>query len=276
MIISKSRTQLEVKPMREYEITQAKLEDIRKGDLVVCRLDYIEDDRLFLSFGKNVFAEMSIFDFSNQTYEKIYKTAKSWIHKKVLGKVVDIREEDDTVILERLSVEDVTLEKIKKDVGIIKYCTVESFYDYGLFVDIGNGIITLIHYTELSKSRWDKFNPDYEKGEELRVAVIGYDSDKKRIIVSRKKVFEGSMNNFTNGKLFIGTCDGWIDNNGDKSDVIGMFISYDPGNVGIMDVPKELKDFVQKGDKVYAMFKKFTDKGFCCKYICKYNKIQQS
>jgi small subunit ribosomal protein S1 len=76
---------------------------------------------------------------------------------------------------------------------------VTSIADYGVFVDIGDGIEALIHLNELS---WVKKNQNPSKivnvGDEIDVKIVEIEPEKNRISISLKQTQESPWGSFSN------------------------------------------------------------------------------
>ena len=253
----------EVKPMRFYELTDKPIDEIQIGDLVVARIEFYSENVITMSLANGIKAEMAIEDFADMPEATLIKTVLSKIGRKALGRV--IYKDDERLILERRSVERDTNEWLRtKSMGLVVDATIETMYEHGVFVDIGNGIISMIYVTEISRARYFNLNQVFSIGEELKVRIMEYKPDTKHFIISRKAAYENTMN-FEPGAAFIVTINHFVNDNKD-----GIFVEYDPAHIGIMDFnPYVLPSDFKFGDRVVVVLKKYRSKGFCCSFVAK-------
>lgn len=130
---------------------------------------------------------------------------------------------------------------------------IENVISNAIFVDIGNGLLTHIHISELSSCKYFDARKYFSIGDKVKVKIIGYDSEKQRFLASRKQAYTPDRT-IVPGCMVIGTvCE--IDGN----DTSGYHVECgNPATCGIMDVyPHE----VTSGQKVCLIITKKTDKG---------------
>ena len=101
------------------------------------------------------------------------------------------REKNRLVVSRRLCIEE-DIEKQKLEAfdsikkGTVLEGKVEKIVDYGIFVNLGNGITGLLHVSELSWERVDDPRSEVKIGDVIEVKVLKIDKDKKKISLSRK------------------------------------------------------------------------------------------
>ncbi len=135
---------------------------------------------------------------------------------------------------------------------------VSNIADYGVFIDLGDGVEGLVHVSELS---WVKKNQNPNKlvklGDEVQVQVLEIDSEKRRISLGMKQCEENPWSQFANSHKEGDIIEGEIKNVSD----FGFFVGLQGGIDGLVhysdlswDKPGEeaLKDY-KKGDQVKAI-----------------------
>ena len=254
-----------VKPMSNYEISRIRYDDIRIGEDLILNLDMVKDEKILLSSG-DVTAEMSIWDYTNAPISNVslYKTVLSNVGKNVIGRVADI-EADGRIILERKSVEKESIKYLRDNLGKVISAEIINFYEYGVFMDIGNGVISFVHVKEFSKARWNNLERFYKIGDFVKVKLLDCDEENK-FFLSRKQAYtqEDMMKKYPSGYSCVVTCNSWVPSND------GMFVEFDPGNVGIMDVPANFPtNTIKEGDRVLVFLKKYKENGFKCTFLRK-------
>ncbi|UNB92379.1 MAG: 30S ribosomal protein S1 [gamma proteobacterium endosymbiont of Trioza apicalis] len=86
---------------------------------------------------------------------------------------------------------------------------IKSITDLGIFVSLKNGIDGLIHQSDMSWNiNLNKFNNKYKKGNKITVSILQIDSNRERISLGIKKLYEDPFNNFISlnkrGKIIFG------------------------------------------------------------------------
>ena len=68
------------------------------------------------------------------------------------------------------------------EIGMKATCTISNITDYGLFMEIDDGIEGLVHVSEID---WTNNNPNPHKianvGDQIEVMILGIDKDKRRV-----------------------------------------------------------------------------------------------
>lgn len=110
------------------------------------------------------------------------------VHKFVQFKIKQ-EQDENTLILSRKEVQKEALEWIKNDlkVGQKVEGIVKSIKPYGAFIEVGGGIVGLIHIEDLSVAR---IKTPYERvriGQKLQVVVKSINRDQGKVILSYKE-----------------------------------------------------------------------------------------
>lgn len=174
----------------------------------------------------------------------------SKVNKYVQFKVKDI-DSKDKFILSRKDVGKEALMWMKtqlkeKDIvnGIVK-----SIQPYGVFVEIGGGIVGLLHIEDISVARIKSPLERLKIGQKIKVMVKLIDRKNERIILSYKEIlgtWEENIKNFEEGATVIG-----IARETEKYKN-GIFVELTPNLVGLA----EYKDGIEYGQDVNVYIKK--------------------
>lgn len=171
------------------------------------------------------------------------------VHKYVQFK---IKENDgDNFILSRKDVQKEVLNSVKADLqeGQVVNGIVKNITPYGAFVDIGGGIVGLVHIEDLSVAR---IKTPYERikiGQKLNIVVKSIDREQGRIGLSYKEQFgtwEENANNFSVGMKTKGIIRETEKNKN------GIFIELTPNLVGMA----EYREGLNYGEKIDVAIKK--------------------
>lgn len=171
------------------------------------------------------------------------------VHKYVQFKIKE--KEEDNYIFSRKDAQEEVLNCIKTDLkeGQIINGIVKNITPYGAFIDIGGGVVGLVHIEDLSVAR---IKTPYERikiGQKLNIMVKSIDRDQGRINLSYKETlgsWEENANNFQVGMKTKGIIRE-IEKNKN-----GIFIELTPNLVGMA----EYKEGLNYGDKTDIIIKK--------------------
>lgn len=160
------------------------------------------------------------------------------VHKFVQFKIKEAKDENK-VIVSRKEVQEEALEWIKKDLkegsrvtGIVK-----SIKPYGAFIEIGGGIVGLVHIEDLSIARIKTPFERLNIGQKVEVVVKSIDRDNGKVILSYKETL-GSWEE--NAKMFTaGTKAKGIVRETEKNKN-GIFIELTPNLVGMAEYEEGL------------------------------------
>lgn len=171
------------------------------------------------------------------------------VHKYVQFK---IKEKDgDNYIFSRKDVQKEALNSVKTDLqeGQVVNGIVKNVTPYGAFIDIGGGIVGLVHIEDLSVAR---IKTPYERikiGQKLNIVVKSINREQGRINLSYKEQFgtwEENANNFAVGMKTKGIVRETEKNKN------GIFIELTPNLVGMA----EYEEGLNYGEKVDVAIKK--------------------
>lgn len=113
--------------------------------------------------------------------------------------------------------------------GMVLTGTVKNITNYGAFIDLGN-IDGLLHLTDISWSRINHPSEVLSIGQEVKVSVIKFNEDTKRISLGMKQLednpWKGVSEDFPVGKTLVGKISNIAD--------YGAFIELKPGVEGLV------------------------------------------
>ena len=161
------------------------------------------------------------------------------VHKFVQFKIKEVTE-DNKVILSRKRVQEEALNWIKNDLkeGQIVTGIVKNIKPYGAFVEIGGGIVGLVHIEDLSVAR---IKTPYERlkiGQKVNIVVKSINRETGKVILSYKETL-GSWEE--NAEKFIqGTTTKGIVRETEKNKN-GIFIELAPNLVGMAEYQEGLE-----------------------------------
>ncbi len=112
-----------------------------------------------------------------------------WLGKEIQVRVITADQDSDKLVLsarEILKEERENAKKIKLsaiEVGSIFTGKVDSIQDYGVFVDLGDGISGLVHVSQIALERVKHPSDVLKNGQEVRVKVIGKQDGKLKLSI---------------------------------------------------------------------------------------------
>lgn len=132
----------------------------------------------------------------------------SKVNKYVQFKVKDV-DKKDYFILSRKAVGEDALNWIKQDVkiGQIVKGIVKSIKPYGVFVEIGGGIVGLLHIEDISVARIKTPLERLSIGQKINVMIKSIDYKQERVVLSYKELlgsWEDNIKEFEEGTTVIG------------------------------------------------------------------------
>ena len=171
------------------------------------------------------------------------------VHKYVQFKVKSI--EEDNILLSRKAVQNEALSWIKNDMqegqevcGIVK-----NIKPYGVFIEIGGGVVGLAHIEDLSVAR---IKTPYERlriGQKINIMVKSIDRDSGKVILSYKETlgsWEENVKKFQEGTKVKGIIRETEKNKN------GIFVELTPNLVGMA----EYKENLEYGQSVNVYIKR--------------------
>ena len=171
------------------------------------------------------------------------------VHKYVQFK---IKENDGkNLILSRKDVQEDVINSIKCNlqVGQIVKGIVKNITSYGAFIDIGGGVVGLVHIEDLSVARIKSPFERIKIGQKLNIMVKSIDRNTGKLNLSYKETlgtWEENAHNFTAGMKIKGIVRETEKNKN------GIFIELTPNLVGMA----EYKEGLNYGEKINVSIKK--------------------
>ncbi|MBR6504915.1 MAG: 30S ribosomal protein S1 [Clostridia bacterium] len=173
------------------------------------------------------------------------------VNKIVQFKVKNIDNKRDIAILSRKAVGEEALKWMKKELKEgDKVCgIVRNIRPYGAFVEIGGGIVGLLHIEDISVARIKNPEERFKIGQKINVMIKSIDRKNERVILSYKELlgtWEENVKGFEEGMVVCGTI-----RETEKSKN-GIFIELMPNLVGLADY----KEGLEYGNKAKVYIKK--------------------
>ncbi len=185
-----------------------------------------------------------------------------YVGKNMEFKVVKINQEFRNVVVSHKALIEAEIEEQKKQIisglekGQILEGVVKNVTSYGVFIDLG-GVDGLIHITDLSWGRVNHPEEIVELDQKLKVVILDFDDDKKRIALGLKQLQPHPWDSLS-AEVAVG------DKISGKVVVLadyGAFIEIAPGVEGLIHVSemswsqhlRSAQDFMNVGDTVEAV-----------------------
>ena len=182
--------------------------EVMQGIVNKCDSNY----NLYIDFGNNLKGiiprdEIEAVNIDETGFPKPNICA-SKVNKYVQFKVKDI-DKKDCFILSRKDVEKDALNWIKQDVklGQIVKGIVKSIKPYGVFVEIGGGIVGLLHIEDISIARIKTPLERLSIGQKINVMIKSIDYKLERVVLTYKELlgsWEDNIKEFEEGTTVIG------------------------------------------------------------------------
>lgn len=171
------------------------------------------------------------------------------VHKYVQFKVKE--KNGDNFIFSRKDVQNEVLDCIKTDlqVGQTVNGIVKNITPYGAFIDIGGGVVGLVHIEDLSIARIKTPFERIKIGQKLNIVIKSIDRDTGKVNLSYKELlgtWEENVHNFEVGMKTKGIVRETEKNKN------GIFIELAPNLVGM----SEYKEGLNYGEKIDVTIKK--------------------
>ncbi len=185
-----------------------------------------------------------------------------YVDKTMEFKVVKINQEFKNVVVSHKALIEAELEQQKKEIisklekGQVLEGKVKNITPYGVFVDLG-GVDGLVHITDLSWGRVSDPREVVELDQDIKVAILDFDDEKKRIALGIKQLMphpwdalnpDLKVGDHVHGKVVV------------MADY-GAFVEVQPGVEGLIHVSemswsqhlRSAQDFLKVGDEVEAV-----------------------
>ena len=163
--------------------------NVMQGKVTMCDSNY----NLYLDFGNNLTGVIprSEIEAINLNEDGLPRPdiCTNKVNKYVQFKVKDISR-NDTVILSRKAVEKDAINWLKNDIqeGMEVCGIVKNIKPYGAFVEIGGGVVGLLHIEDISVARIKSPSERLEIGQKIKIVVKSIDRKTNRVILSYKEI----------------------------------------------------------------------------------------
>ena len=162
-----------------------------------------------------------------------------------------IKEISDNVILSRKAVQQDALSWVKDELkpGMVVNGIVRNMRRFGAFVEIGGGVVGLLHIEDISVSRIKTPEERFSIGQKINVMIKSIDKENNKVVLSYKELlgdWDENVKEYTEKTVVEGTVK--------ESDKFknGIFIELKPNLVGLA----EYKEGLEYGQKVNVYIKK--------------------
>lgn len=175
---------------------------------------------------------------------------KNKVNNFVQFKVKEIYNKNN-IILSRKKVQEDALNWIRTELkpGMIVNGIVKNIRKFGAFVEIGGGIVGLLHIEDISVSRIKSPEERFSIGQKINVMIKSIDKENGKLVLSYKELlgdWEENVKDFNEKTIVEGTV-----KEADKFKN-GIFIELKPNLVGMA----EYKEGFKYGQKVHVYIKK--------------------
>ena len=208
-------------------------------------VSYIVDEGVTIDLGNDVKGYILPFNFDESSISP-KNTIISFMGKKIMAYVDSV--ENDTVYLNRVALQiDYKVDILNHlKVGTILDTKVLSIAPFGVFVDLGYGILGLLPISDISIARFSNINDVFSKGDNIKVIFKG--QGETGYIVSHKELlgtWEENLSEFRIGEY----CQGIVR----EIKPYGAFIELNPNLTGLAEIPQGFS--VKVGDTVCIKLK---------------------
>lgn len=165
-------------------------------------------------------------------------------------KVKEIND-DNQILLSRKSVQKEALDWVKESLapGMVVNGIIRNIRKFGAFVEIGGGVVGLLHIEDISVSRIKSPEERFSIGQKVNVMIKSIDKENNKIVLSYKELlgnWEDNVKEYCEKTVVEGTV-----KEADKFKN-GIFIELKPNLVGLA----EYKEGLEYGQKVNVYIKK--------------------
>ena len=185
-----------------------------------------------------------------------------FVGKTMEFKVVKINQEYKNVVVSHKALIEAELEQQKKEIisklekGQVLEGKVKNITAYGVFVDLG-GVDGLVHITDLSWGRISDPHEVVELDQDIKVVIIDFDNEKKRIALGIKQLMPHPWDNLDPNLKVGDHIKGRVVVMADY----GAFVEVQPGVEGLIHVSemswsqhlRSAQDFLKAGDEIEAV-----------------------
>ena len=208
------------------------LSKLNEGDVVEGIIKNLTDYGAFIDLG-GLDGLLHITDIS---WKKIKHPSELLnIAEKIQVKIISIDNEKNRVSLGLKQLEEDPWNDLIKnyEIGMKAACTISNITDYGLFMEIDDGIEGLVHVSEID---WTNNNPNPHKlanvGDQVEVMILGIDKEKRRVSLGIKQCLPNPWTDFADQHKENQTIKGKIKSITD----FGIFVELNGGIDGLVHI----------------------------------------
>ncbi|MFL2548180.1 MAG: 30S ribosomal protein S1 [Gammaproteobacteria bacterium] len=205
---------------------------LNEGDVVEGIIKNLTDYGAFIDLG-GLDGLLHITDIS---WKKIrHPSERLTIAEKIQVKIISIDNDKNRVSLGLKQLEDDPWNDLIKnyEIGMKAACTISNITDYGLFMEIDDGIEGLVHVSEID---WTNNNPNPHKianvGDQIEVMILGIDKEKRRVSLGIKQCLDNPWMSFAESHSENESIKGKIKSITD----FGIFVELDGGIDGLVHI----------------------------------------
>ena len=208
------------------------LSKLNEGDVVEGIIKNLTDYGAFIDLG-GLDGLLHITDIS---WKKIkHPSDRLNVADKIQVKIITIDNEKNRVSLGLKQLEDDPWDDLIKnyEIGMKAACTISNITDYGLFMEIDEGIEGLVHVSEID---WTNNNPNPHKianvGDQVEVMILSIDKEKRRVSLGIKQCLDNPWTSFSESHNENENIKGKIKSITD----FGIFVELDGGIDGLVHI----------------------------------------
>ena len=205
---------------------------LNEGDVVEGIIKNLTDYGAFIDLG-GLDGLLHITDIS---WKKIrHPSERLTIAEKIQVRIISIDNDKNRVSLGLKQLEDDPWNDLIKnyEIGMKAACTISNITDYGLFMEIDDGIEGLVHVSEID---WTNNNPNPHKianvGDQVEVMILGIDKEKRRVSLGIKQCLDNPWISFAESHSENESIKGKIKSITD----FGIFVELDGGIDGLVHI----------------------------------------
>jgi small subunit ribosomal protein S1 len=208
------------------------LSKLNEGDVVEGIIKNLTDYGAFIDLG-GLDGLLHITDIS---WKKIkHPSERLNVAEKIQVKIISIDNEKNRVSLGLKQLEDDPWDDLIRnyEIGMKAACTISNITDYGLFMEIDDGIEGLVHVSEID---WTNNNPNPHKianvGDQVEVMILSIDKEKRRVSLGIKQCADNPWTSFAESHNENENIKGKIKSITD----FGIFVELDGGIDGLVHI----------------------------------------